>query len=104
MTSIGVGGALRRAAFITILIFGGFVTGCASGSGATDSDKQLAEARAIFAMRCKTAGEQVHRTAENVQGIFLIKLRSNEINYGDQFLLDDQYGSDLIGEDYIGSF
>jgi len=58
----------------------------------------------MFAERCKTAGEKIHRTAENVEGILLMKLRPKEINYGDQFRMDDPYGRDLDGDGYIETF
>ena len=69
---------------------------------------RLAIAEAMFQERCKTAGEKIYRTAENVEGIFLMKVRPNGINYGhtpeQQFALDDPYGRDLGGEGYIENF
>jgi hypothetical protein len=50
------------------------------------------------------AGQKISRTVKDVEGIFLLKLRPNSINYGDQFALDDPYGSDLLGDGYIKSF
>lgn len=58
----------------------------------------------MFAERCSTAGEKIDRTADNVEGILLMKLRPNEINYGDQFRMDDPYGRDFGGDAYIRSF
>lgn len=58
----------------------------------------------MFAERCKDAGEKIYRTVNDVDGIFLLKLRPNTINYADQFALDDPYGNDLIGDGYIESF
>ncbi len=69
-----------------------------------DGRARLAKAETMFAERCKKSGEFIHRTADNVEGIFLMKLRPNEINYGDQFKLDDPYGRDLGGEGYIENF
>jgi hypothetical protein len=40
-----------------------------------DPKARLAKAEAMFAERCKKAGVFIHRTAENVEGIFLMKLR-----------------------------
>ena len=65
---------------------------------------RLAKAEAMFQERCKKSGEFIHRTAEDVEGIFLMKLRPREINYGDQYKMDDPYGRDLGGEGYIQSF
>ena len=65
---------------------------------------RLATAEAMFQERCKTAGEKIYRTADNVEGVFLMKLRPKGINYGDQFKMDDPYGRDLDGEGYIETF
>ena len=58
----------------------------------------------MFAERCKKSGVFIHRTAENVEGIFLMKLRPNGTNYGGQYLMDDPYGSDSGGETYVKVF
>ena len=71
---------------------------------AEDPRARLAKAEAMFQERCKKSGEFIHRTAENVEGILLMKLRPNEINRGDQYKMDDPYGRDLGGEGYIQSF
>jgi hypothetical protein len=47
------------------------------------------KAEAMFRERCKKAGEFIYRTAENVEGIFLLKLRPDDINYRDQYRMDD---------------
>jgi hypothetical protein len=75
-----------------------------SASAAESPQERLSKAEAMFQERCKTAGEKIYRTVESVEGIFLLKLRPNEINYGDQFRMDDPYGRDLGGEGYIMSF
>ena len=76
----------------------------AAGPAGESAQERLAKAEAMFRERCKTAGEKIYRTVENVEGIFLLKLRPENINYGDQFRLDDPYGRDLTGDGYIGSF
>lgn len=63
---------------------------------------RLATAKAMFAERCKTAGEKIYKTVENVEGIYLMKVRSSEINFGNQFKMDDPYGKD--SGDYIRTF
>ena len=83
---------------------------CAATGGAQntptreDGRARLATAEAMFAERCKKAGEFIHRTAENVEGILLMKIRPSDINYGDQYKLDDPYGRDLGGDGYILNF
>lgn len=69
-----------------------------------DSRNGAQAADAMFRERCKTAGEKIHRTVENVEGVLLMKLRPKGLNYGDQFRMDDPYGRDFGGDDYIKSF
>lgn len=68
------------------------------------ANERLAIAEAMFQERCKTAGEKIYRTAENVEGVFLMKIRAGITNYGDQFRLDDPYGHDSTEDEYIKSF
>jgi len=72
-------------------------------SSSADS-KPLDTARAIFVQRCSSAGERIHKTVEDVDGIFLLKLRPPLLNFSNQFRLDDPYGRDYLGEGYIRSF
>lgn len=65
---------------------------------------RIVRAEALFAERCKTAGEKIHRTVDNVDGIFLMKLRPEGINRENQFAMDDPYGSDSGGEAYLRGF
>jgi hypothetical protein len=58
---------------------------------------RLKAATAHFEARCKTAGEKVTRTVENVDGVVWLKWRGRS-NDGDQFKLDDPYGSDCSGD------
>ena len=58
----------------------------------------------MFQERCTKSGEFIHRTTDNVEGIFLIKLRSAEKNHGDQYKMDDPYGADVTGNGYITLF
>lgn len=77
---------------------------CSSGPQAAQSNERQAKAMAMWQERCKTAGEKIYKTVENVEGIYLMKVRPDEINYGDQFKLDDPYGSDFGGDAYIRNF
>lgn len=80
-------------------------TACAQTPPVQEDPKaRLAKAEAMFAERCKRAGVFIHRTAENVEGIFLMKLRPSEINYGEQYQMDDPYGRDVGGDGYIMVF
>lgn len=69
-----------------------------------EGESRLAKAEEMFQERCKKAGEKIYRTADKVEGIFLMKLRPEGINYGDQFRMDDPYGSDVTGSGYFAIF
>lgn len=77
---------------------------CSSGPRAAQPSERQAKAMTMWQERCKTAGEKIYKTVENVEGIYLMKVRPSEMNYGDQFKLDDPYGRDLGGNGYIESF
>ena len=79
-------------------------TGSAQLSGVEERGARLAKAEAMFAERCKKAGVFINRTAESVEGVFLMKLRPQGINHGDQYRMDDPYGRDFGGDAYIRSF
>ncbi len=65
---------------------------------------RLEIADAMFVERCKKSGVFIHKTVEDVEGLFLMKLRPDVVNYGNQFRLDDPYGKDVRGDRYIKSF
>ena len=67
-------------------------------------NERLARAEAMFKERCQKAGEKIYRTADNVDGVFLLKVRPKEFAFANQFLLNDPYGRDLGGDGYIESF
>jgi hypothetical protein len=77
-------------------------------SALDQSQEKKTTAEQMFSERCKKSGEFIYRTVDDVEGIFLIKIRSGPINYGEtkehQFRLDDPYGRDFNGEAYITSF
>lgn len=61
---------------------------------------RLAKAQALFDERCKTAGEKIHKTVDNVDGVIWTKWRSTGLSKG-QFSLDDPYGKDCSMEGCI---
>jgi hypothetical protein len=103
MTAFNIKGAWRRAALIG-LIFSGAFAGCATGSDATTSQAKLAKAQALFAERCKNSGEKIVRTANDQDGIFLLRVRPLHQDYDGQFSADDPYGNDSAGDGYIETF
>lgn len=66
-------------------------------------------AYAMWQERCKKSGEFIRKTVENVEGIYLVNIRT-ELNNNqgeqpeDQFRLSDPYGHDLWGDGYMISF
>jgi len=85
--------------FVLVLFLSGLPL---SSSGA--DDKSFNVARALFQQRCAVAGERIHKTVEDVDGVFLLKLRPPSHNFGNQFPLDDPYGRDYLDDGYIESF
>lgn len=69
------------------LLFSLLLNACANPAAKTRVRAQ--KAQAMFQERCKTAGEKIYRTAEDVEGILLMKLRPSGINYGSQLTMDD---------------
>ena len=78
------------------------ITACEPRASAVSEKAQ--RAKALFKLHCTRAGETIKRTVTDVEGIVLLKGRPEEINYSNQFLMDDPYGSDLGGDAYIRSF
>jgi hypothetical protein len=68
---------------------------------------QQERAFAMWNERCKKAGVFIHRTVENVEGIYLVNVRT-ESNQGDregdQFRLSDPYGNDGWEDYYLINF
>ncbi len=71
---------------------------------AEDAKTRLAKAEAMFQERCKKAGEFIYRTAEDVEGLLILKPRPDHINSDDQYRLDDPYGFDVTGNGYFAVF
>jgi hypothetical protein len=65
--------------------------------------QKLAKAEALFQERCKTAGEKIYRTVENVEGVFLLTIRK-ESNRFAQYELTDPGGDDAHDTGYIETF
>ena len=91
-------------ALLPFLLAACAATGSAQLTGVEERGARLAKAEAMFAERCKKAGVFIHRTAENVEGVFLMKLRPQGVNHGDQYAMDDPYGRDSSGEIYLKIF
>jgi hypothetical protein len=66
--------------------------------------ERYARAKALFDERCKTAGEKISKTIDQVEGILLFKIRPDKVNFSDQYEMNDPFGRDLGGQAYIGSF
>ncbi len=94
----------RGSVWPTLALLGLMLMVCICNAGAQQLSDRQKTAQAMFVELCKKSGEKIYRTVENVEGIFLMKLRPGPTNFGDQFKLDDPYGRDLEGDGYIQSF
>jgi hypothetical protein len=97
---------MKRISLIS-LIFVGLLSAC-SGMAENTASREAAQERrvkaeAMFQERCKKSGVFIHRTAENVEGVFLLKIRE-QTSRGDQYKMDDPYGHDSSNDAYIRSF
>lgn len=69
-----------------------------------EAKSKLTAAMALFNERCKSAGEKITRTVEDVEGVVWMRWRekyTNEDNFADQWKLNDPYGNDCGGADCI---
>jgi hypothetical protein len=86
------------------------VEGCGSSmqvssvKSASDPAHSSELAARIFEQRCQSAGEKIYKKIDDVDGIFLLKMRPDKINFSNQYALDDPYGRDFNGDAYIRSF
>ena len=98
--------SLKAKALSSLLVLGIFFGPMVPGAlRAHEYQQRYAKAKALFDERCKTAGEKIYRTVEGVEGVFLMKMRSAQINFADQYAMDDPYGQENPrGEDYVRSF
>jgi hypothetical protein len=92
-----------KALSLIALLFAVTLSACADTEPPADARTRLATAKAMFQERCTHAGEFIHRTADNVEGVLLMKVRE-QTSRGDQYRMDDPYGHDSAGEEYIKSF
>lgn len=92
-----------KLSIVALLLIG--LVGCsntaAHPSGATASGSSVEE---VFNSLCKTSGEKIYRTVENIDGVFLMKLRPSYPDLSDKYKIYDPYGNDLMGNGYIISF
>ncbi|WP_139826259.1 hypothetical protein [Derxia lacustris] len=81
------------------------LTGCIGGMLERREARIRSEtAYAMWQERCKKSGEFIYRTVDEVEGVYLLKVRPEELNFGNQFELSDPYGKDMGGDGYIKSF
>ncbi|WP_085314774.1 hypothetical protein [Derxia lacustris] len=86
------------AAGVAAALLSGCVTGMIEQYQARNQSKA---AVARWQEHCKKAGVFIHRTVEDVDGIFVLKKPVDALNRGGQFILDDPYGADISGDGYI---
>ena len=96
--------SIKAKALSCLLVLGIFFGPMVPGAMRAHEYKQrYAKAKALFDERCKTAGEKIYRTVEGVEGLLLMKVRPEKINFSDQYAMDDPYGTDYSGDGYPSS-
>ncbi|GAB4088975.1 hypothetical protein [Hydrogenophaga soli] len=93
----------RTALLVVLSLSLGLLGACSSARRPAPPSEQQTRAMAMWKERCQGAGEKIHKTVDNVEGIYLLKLRTST-NFGNQFDLTDPYGDDSIGKQYILNF
>lgn len=94
---------LVRGAFAFLLV-ANVLLGCSGIAQKQELSARQKIAMSMFQERCTKAGEYIHKTVDGVEGIFLVKVRPEGINYHDQFAMSDPYGLDSRGDTYIKTF
>lgn len=101
-TQVTISDAWRLTRWMALALAGALLLGCATENA--ERAERSKKALVLWQERCKSAGVTIHRTADDVEGIFVLKHRPRLINEGEQFVMDDPYGRDWAGEDYVFSF
>ena len=63
-----------------------------------------AQARSLFEAHCRSAGVQIHRAVDGVEGVLLMRRRAPATAVYKQYAMTDPYGDDLNGDGYALSF
>lgn len=98
MKKIPINTMLTSALFVSMVC----MAAC-SGEGQTKEVDSRTKALALWESRCKKSGEFIKKTVDDVDGIWLLKIRDT-FNRDNQYTLDDPYGHDSTGDQYIIGF
>ena len=71
---------------------------------ANDYKERYAKAKALFDERCKTAGEKVYRTVDNVEGVLLLKVRQHDSGNSNPMMPGAAAAHEFYGDGYMRSF
>ncbi|MDH6170899.1 hypothetical protein M2282_006079 [Variovorax boronicumulans] len=72
-----------------------------------DFEKKYAKAKAVFDERCKTAGERIYRTVDDVEGVLLLNVRpaaNTSVDGADPNWPDAGLPNEPGGKNYIANF
>lgn len=74
--------------------------------GAIEYRGKLAAAQSLFEERCKTAGEKIYKTVDDVEGVLLMNVRSEDkaLNRANPNWSDAGLPDESGGDDYIRTF
>lgn len=95
--------------FYVVVIVLGFASPMLPGIVKQREYKQkYAKAKAVFDERCKTAGEKIYRTVDDVEGVLLLNVRSDNkdriANEANPNWSDAGLPNEMPGESYIATF
>jgi len=83
------------------------LSACASGTTSVSAEVKAIEEKArtavaLYQERCKTAGVKIHKTVENVEGVFVMKRRPETHDFATRLAVDP-YGRDFPGDAFLTS-
>lgn len=98
-------------ASLAVFVLAAFIYPVAKGALSQDRKRDEAQAhlqaaKARFSERCKTAGEKIKRTVDEVEGVMLLKLRPkrSDGDAKDSMWPNAAFGNERSGDEYIESF
>ena len=95
-------------ALVVLLVFAGpaYLRGRERAQLVDEHKARYEKARAAFEERCKTAGEKIYRTVDDVDGVLLLNLRADDRieNEANPNWPDAGLPEEMAGQEYVSTF